>query len=482
MQSKLQRVEVQHAVVCDNDLAVEHAASRQLLQQRIDQLRKVTVQWFAVAALNKNLLAVTKDQRAKAIPFWFEDPFAGLGQFGNTLCQHRQHRRVHGQLHAVHLMSWISVRQTPRNVSSDGASNFRAHEVDMRRRTFALLSAVITFTAGVVLAKLWLPNLFKTPPPVVKQIQLINYEISGPYEYEILSIFLIHGPDAPNSRPYTPLQQAMDEGTVIVHETNRVNDLAIENLSDDDVFVQAGDFVKGGRQDRVVAVDFILPPNVGGMPVPAFCVEPSRWYRRGAESEDQFTLTEMSANYSLLTAILDTATQAGVWDEASASQERIDAGVAGVARSELSPTSLPLTLENQAVQESTAPYINYFSTLVYPCSGTIGFAYAINGELKSADVYSSKNMFQQLWPRLLKAAVVEAVATPPLKRSPNALPLETVGAFLVNSELGEETVTEVNPRTLSVKRETEGGLFFETRDIPHNGAWIHRSYLKRLKN
>src|SRR5690349_11743390 len=44
------------------------------------------------------------------------------------------------------------------------------------------------------------------------------------------------------------------------------------------------------------------------------------------------------------------------------------------------------------------------------------------------------------------------------------------------------TVIEVNPRTLSVKREAEEGLFLETRDIPDNGAWIHRSYLKRIKN
>ena len=352
----------------------------------------------------------------------------------------------------------------------------------MNRRTFALLSAVITFTVGVVLAKLSLPNLLKTPPPVVREIKLSRYEISGPYEYENLSIFLIHGPDAPDSRPYTPLQQAMDDGSVIVHETNHVNKLAIENLSDDDVFVQAGDIVKGGRQDRVLSVDFILPPNVGGMPIPAFCVEQSRWQQRGGESADQFTLTEMSANYSLLSAILDIATQTGVWDEAAASQEKIGAGVAGFNQSDLSPTSLPLALENKAVQQSTAPYIDKLLSEGQCRGDAIGFAFAINDEIKGADVYSSNVMFTRLWPRLLNAAAIEAIATPRFKRSPNALPLETVGAFLVNSELGEETVTEVNPRTLSVKRETKDGLFFETRDIPHNGAWIHRSYLKRVKD
>ena len=353
----------------------------------------------------------------------------------------------------------------------------------MNRRTFALLSAVITFTVGVVLAKLSLPNLLKNPPPVViKEVQLSNYRLSGPYEFEKLSIFLIHGPNAPDSALYTPLQQAMDEGTVIVSETNHVNELAIENVSDDDtVFVQAGDIVKGGRQDRVLSVDFILPPHVGSIPISAFCVERSRWSPRGDESADHFTLTEMAANYSLLQAIRDVATQAGVWDEVGASHESVGAGVAADVRAELSPTSLPLALENKAVLESTTPYIDNLSPLAHRWSDVIGFAFAINDELKSADVYSSHTMFERLWPRLLKAAAIEAVATPSIKRAPNALPIETVGAFLVNSELGTETMTDVNPRTLSVKRETEDGLFFETRDTGRRGAWVHRSYLKRIK-
>jgi hypothetical protein len=353
----------------------------------------------------------------------------------------------------------------------------------MNKRTFALLSAVITFTAGVIVAKLSLPNLFKTPPAVVlKEVQLNNYRLSGPYEFEKLSIFLIHSRDTPDGGLYTPLQQAMDQGTVIVRETNHVNELAIENISaDETVFVQAGDIVKGGRQDRVLSVDFILPPKSGSIPISAFCVEQSRWYARGAESTDQFTLTEMSANYSLLSAILDAATQTGVWNEVETSQDKIGAGVAGYARSELSPTSLPLALENKAVQESTTPYIDNLSPLAYRWSNVIGFVFAANDELKSADVYSSHVMFERLWPRLLKAAAIEAVTTPVVKRAPNALPIETVGAFLVNSELGAETVIEINPHTQSAKRETEEGLFFETRDSDRHGAWIHRRYLKRMK-
>jgi hypothetical protein len=356
----------------------------------------------------------------------------------------------------------------------------------MNKRTFALLTAVITFTVGVVLAKLSLPNLFKTPPPViVKNVQLSNYRLSGPYEFEDLSIFLIHGPDAPESRLYMPLQEAMEREIATVHETNQVNELAVENVSPtEDVFVQAGDIVKGGRQDRVLSVDLILSAKSGLVPIPAFCVESSRWEARGGESADHFTMTEMVSNYSLRQVIKSVAGQVGVWNEVKSSSENIDravAGRAGVARSirsEVSPTSLPLALENRAVQESTAPYIDNLSSVANRWNDVIGIAFAVNDEIKGADVYSSNAMFKRFWPRLLKAAAVDAVATPAIKRAPNALSIESVGSFLVNAELGSEVVVHLNPRTLSVERSTDDALFFECRDTRYD-AWIHRSYLPR---
>jgi hypothetical protein len=351
----------------------------------------------------------------------------------------------------------------------------------MNRRTFALLAAVITFTVGVVLAKLSLPNLVDNLPPVViNDTQLSNYRLSGPYQFENLSIYLIHGPSPACIRLYTPLQDAMERQIAIVHETSNVNELAIENVSaTEEVFVQAGDIVKGGRQDRVLSVDLVLPAKSGVVPIPAFCVEQSRWQARGGESADHFSMTEMVANYSLKQAIKDVATQAGVWAEVNSASENIGAGVARSVRSEVSPSSLPLALESKAVQESTAPYIDNLSLVAHRWNDVLGFAFAVNDEIKGADVYSSNAMFKRFWPRLLKAAAVDAIGTPGIKRAPDALRIETVGAFLVNSELGSEIVSHINARTESVERSTQDALFFESRDSGYGGAWIHRSYLPR---
>ena len=105
----------------------------------------------------------------------------------------------------------------------------------------------------------------------------------------------------------------MDRRIAVVHETGSVNELTIENVTlNEDVFVQAGDIVKGGKQDRVLSVDLILAASSDSVPISAFCVEQSRWQARGSESADHFTITEMVATYSLKQAIKDIATQTGV--------------------------------------------------------------------------------------------------------------------------------------------------------------------------
>src|SRR5262249_5531978 len=59
-------------------------------------------------------------------------------------------------------------------------------------------------------------------------------------------------------------------------------ELVVENLSPDvEVYIQAGDIVKGGRQDRVLSYDLIVPPRSGKVPLAAFCVEAGRRQPRG---------------------------------------------------------------------------------------------------------------------------------------------------------------------------------------------------------
>src|SRR5262249_13773817 len=58
---------------------------------------------------------------------------------------------------------------------------------------------------------------------------------------------------------------------------------------DAEVFVQSGDIVKGGRQDRLISFSTIVAGRSGKVPVPAFCVESGRWQQRGKEAANRFS-------------------------------------------------------------------------------------------------------------------------------------------------------------------------------------------------
>jgi hypothetical protein len=73
-------------------------------------------------------------------------------------------------------------------------------------------------------------------------------KLSGPHTVDNLTLFFIHGPDTLKG-DYLTLQEAMRDKKVIVHETENVNELAVENVSDKAVYIQSGEIVKGGKQD-----------------------------------------------------------------------------------------------------------------------------------------------------------------------------------------------------------------------------------------
>ena len=120
-----------------------------------------------------------------------------------------------------------------------------------------------------------------------------EYRVTGPVVHENLAIYLVHGKSAPGPVPLT-LEEALAKGAVKVHETGNVNELQIENLGGGEVFVQSGDIVKGGQQDRVLTVSLLLPQKSGRIPIASFCVEQGRWAARGKEDVKTFTTASAS--------------------------------------------------------------------------------------------------------------------------------------------------------------------------------------------
>jgi len=317
-----------------------------------------------------------------------------------------------------------------------------------------------------------------------------DHRLSGPYTHDNLSIFLIHGANQPSAKTFLTLQEALDQKKVVVYETGNVNQLAVENFSTEDVYIQSGDIAKGGQQDRVFPDDFLLPSKSGRVPIASFCVEQGRWTRRGSERADRFNAsTDAVAMKSLKLAARKKEDQATVWQEVAmarsqltqaveVSAERVG-GVASAPLASTSPTSMQLALENKNVTKAAGAYIGELSGIIDGQPDIVGYAFAINGKLNSADVYATHDLFRRMWPKLLKASSIEAVAEKLDKTKSSPPDALAIQAALGDAEHGRESTKDIASRAKVVMRETEKGLLFETRDRDQQGAWLHRSYVMK---
>ena len=304
-----------------------------------------------------------------------------------------------------------------------------------------------------------------------------DYRLSGPYTYKNLTVFLVHGKDMTN-KTFLTLQEALAQKKVKVYETKDVNELAIRNLSNQDIYVQSGDIVRGGDQDRMISMDFIVPPRSGRMPIAAFCVESGRWSKRGTEENASFSSSENSiAGKDLKLAAKRENSQEAVWENVKLAQDKLASNASAPAIK--ASSSFELSVENAKVKETTAAYINALSRVLQNKPDVIGYVFAINGHVNSADVYASRGLFVKLWPKLLKASAVEAVAE--LNKDDEASPIaaEVVETFLADSEKPTAAAKEVTTRVRMVTREDDKNIFFETQDRTQKDAWVHRNYIRK---
>lgn len=312
-----------------------------------------------------------------------------------------------------------------------------------------------------------------------------TYTISQPYVCDNLAIFLIRGEEKLPDAMLLTLQEALEWKKLIVHETGNVNELAIENLSFDEVYVQAGDIVKGGLQDRVFAYDMIVSAHSGKIPIAAFCVEQGRWRPRKAETgelenSDRFrSSAERVHTRDLKVAVMSSRSQGEVWNKVSEAQDKLGAKLGGSVKARRSATSLQLTLEDEKIDQRVKRYIRELSPIIDGVDGAsvIGYAFAINGKVNSADLYGSKSLFRKLWPKLLKASAVEAVAEFEERKIFSTVTANDVIAYLNDAAPQAPIEQRVTSRIRLSIRETSRTISQDTSDLERNGAWVHRSCL-----
>lgn len=330
------------------------------------------------------------------------------------------------------------------------------------------------------------PAATSNPPaaPVANTPLSEGRTLSGPYTHDNLTVFLVHGPDKLAGRKYLTLQEALDQKKVIVHETGNVNELAVENNGDVDVFIQAGDIVRGGQQDRTLGNDLILAAKSGKVPIVSYCVEQGRWTGRPGEKATAFDSSGncLSSN-NLKLAVKYANNQQAVWDNVKRQQDDLNRNTNAEVTSPASPSSLELTLGDEDLKKAKATYDAKLGKLIEGKSDVVGFVFAVNGEVTCGDIYAGPSLLKQLWPKLIDSAVVEAVSL----RTTGALNKQTsaddVRKLMAEADRAEaKPGNAATPRTKLTTRDAAASVAFETHDKDLPGAPIHYNCLRKSAN
>ena len=335
--------------------------------------------------------------------------------------------------------------------------------------------------------------------------------VSGPLVHENLAVYFVHGKGAVGPVPLS-LQEALAKGHVQVVETGQVNELQIENTGSEAVFIQAGDIVKGGRQDRVLTVSLLLPSKSGRVPIASFCVEQGRWSPRAGEDHARFSSAReaMPSREALLAMAApppvrtpearpaqgasqgpniaaaqrvrepdETASkQREVWDQVAATQKKLARGVGATVASPQSTSSLQLSLENEKLKEARGAYIKALQGAGEKDADVIGYVVAINGRLSVANIYPSNALFRKMWEKQLAAVVTEAIGEKVGAASASAPPPAPAATeFLNAAEQGKSFERVLAAGMRQEVRDADKSLYNEARGA--DGKWIHRSYLAK---
>lgn len=370
----------------------------------------------------------------------------------------------------------------------------------------SLIAAAITWTGPIAVMLASVAIAQGSGPPDAGRI-------GAPVVHENLGVYFIRGTSAAGPVPLT-LSEALGRGGFTVHETGSVNQLTVENTGSESVFIQAGDIVKGGQQDRVLTVSLLIPPQSGRMPIGAFCVEQGRWSVRGKEDVKRFASAEKSvpsreARLAMLAPVKSrpaqpaatagagvppnvqtmlrqertaaqtetSSRQAEVWATVGRIQSKLASNLQAPVASGLSASSLQLSLENDKLAAARAAYVKALLGAADGGGDIVGVVLAINGRLSSAEIYPSHGLFAKMWPKLLDAGATEAIADKAAKVE--AMPsIAQVAAFLEGADAADAVEdTKLGVGHARELRESAASLTVATKRS--DGGLVHKSYLAK---
>ena len=331
-----------------------------------------------------------------------------------------------------------------------------------------------------------------------------SYSLLNPIRSGNLTVFPVVAGKSYETSEFLTLDEGLRSGDVIVAEAGQarglirrhpgdpavihpvrdaeVNRLVLVNNSKRPLLLLAGEIVTGGKQDRVIGKDRIVPAESDPVDLSVFCVEPGRWVATNGKSEFG---NAAGATYGILASpvvrskAMAAKDQQQVWDSVRTSQHAMAETVAvtGAAPAVNATTSYARVMDNKEVQKKVdavaGPVLRDYESVIRQLrdKNAVGVVVAVNGDIVWADIFASTQLLQKYWPKLIRSYATEAVVT---RAKGGEASLKDAQKFLDNLQ-GRHETADTEP---GIYRQTEitgdGFKVFElTSLLPKTGFAVH---------
>lgn len=329
-----------------------------------------------------------------------------------------------------------------------------------------------------------------------------GYSLLSPIRSGNLAVYPVVASKSYDTAEFLTLDEGLRSGDVVVTEAGQahglirhrpgdppvihpargpeVNQLVLVNNSKRPLLLLAGEIVTGGKQDRVIGKDRIVPAESDPVDLSVFCVEPGRWV--AANGKNDFSAGGRSLNTLASLGVRGSAmgaqNQQQVWDNVGRSKQAMAMAVPSPAAAELNgTTSYARVMDNKEVQQKVdsvaAPVERNYESVIHQLrdKNAVGVVVAVNGEIVWTDIFASTQLLQKYWPKLVRSYATEAVVT---RAKGGEASLKEAQKFLDDLQ-GRHETAETEP---GIYRQTEitgdGFKVFELRSLlPKTGFAVH---------
>jgi sulfur carrier protein ThiS len=267
-----------------------------------------------------------------------------------------------------------------------------------------------------------------------------GYKVLAPIRHGNLTVFPVVSALSYDTTEFLTLDEGLRSGEVIVTESGnvqplmrrlrtptpsrgaQVNQLVLVNNSKRPLILLAGEIVTGGKQDRVIGKDRIVPSESDPIDLGVFCVEPGRWTgnsdRFGVATKAGGVVPTPMAAPNVRSKAMADKDQQKVWSEVGKTRAAMAETVTVEAAPAINATSsYARVMDNNEVKQQVdsvaEPIQRNYQSLMRQLrdQNAVGVAVAVNGQIVWADVFASTNLLEKYWPKLVRSYAAEAVVS-----------------------------------------------------------------------